>query len=472
MLLTITTTHQPAPDLGYLLHKNPARPQSFEMTFGKAHVFYPEVSPAQCTAALLLEVDTVSLVRGRRGKGKDDGLVDQYVNDRPYVASSFMSVALKRIFGTALAGTCKERPELASEALPFKVQIAVIPSRGGERVLRDLFEPLGYQVSVEGYALDETQPDWGNSAYYSLTVEATCRLSDLLSHLYVLIPVLDDAKHYWISVDEVEKLLRHGEGWLKDHPARELITKRYLRRPTLIKTALTRLLEAEEAATDPDEAEVNTEAEGEDTKEAAAEKPVSLNVQRLTAVTEQVKAAGAKRVLDLGCGEGRLIQHLLAERSIERIVGMDVSHRALEIAHNRLRVDRMPTQQKERLQLIQGSLTYRDARLSGYDAACVVEVIEHLDPARLTAFERVVFEFARPGLVVVTTPNADYNVRYGDLSAGKFRHHDHRFEWTRSEFQTWASRVAQQNGYQVSFEPIGPQDEAVGSPTQMGVFRR
>lgn len=465
MLLTLTTTQQPASDLGFLLHKNPARLQSFEQTFGLAHVFYPEVSPERCTAVLLLEIDPVRLVRG--GSSSESGLLEQYVNDRPYVASSFMSVALKNVFRTALTGKCKERPALAEQALPLEATLAAVPCRGGEKVLRLLFEPLGYTLQIQNHALDETQPEWGASRYYTVSLAAKCRLSDLLSHLYVLMPVLDEDKHYWIDETEIEKLLKHGEGWLAKHPAREFITTRYLRFRRLVKTALARLVEAEEINEDPDEIEAGYAAE-----EAEIEKPLSLNEIRLNLALEKVKESGAKRVLDLGCGEGKLLQRLLEEKGLEQITGLDVSYRTLEIAKERLHVEEMPLRQKERLSLLHGSLTYRDKRLEGYDAACVVEVIEHLDLPRLAAFERTLFEFARPGLVILTTPNAEYNVKFEGLATGKFRHRDHRFEWTRAEFEQWANDVAHRYGYQVSFEPVGTADPLVGAPTQMGVFRR
>ncbi|MCC2669110.1 MAG: hypothetical protein K0Q72_1581, partial [Armatimonadetes bacterium] len=156
MLLTITTTHSPATDLGYLLVKNPARTQSFELPFGSAHVFYPEVSEERCTAALLLEVDPVGLVRGRRGPAGEGRLLEQYVNDRPYVASSFLSVALSSIFGTAMSGRSRERPELAATPLPMEARLAVLPCRGGEGFLRRLFEPLGYRLDAVPHPLDET----------------------------------------------------------------------------------------------------------------------------------------------------------------------------------------------------------------------------------------------------------------------------------------------------------------------------
>ena len=456
MLLTITLTRTPATDLGYLLHKNPANLQRFDLTFGRAHVFYPEAGADRCTAALLVEVDPVALVRGRRGPGGEGRKLEQYVNDRPYAASSFLSVAMAEVFNSALAGRSRERPELAETALPLEAKLAALPCRGGE--------PLGYAITAERHPLDERYPEWGESAYFTVRLQASTRLRDLLAHLYVLVPVLDDDKHYWVGDDEVEKLLRHGAGWLADHPERELITSRYLKHQhSLARAALARLIQEE--SPDPDAAEQDHEAE-----EEAVEKPIRLNDQRLGTVLAAVKQSGAKRVLDLGCGEGRLLRSFLEDRSFEEIVGMDVSHRSLEIARERLRLDRLPPRQRERIRLIHGSLTYRDQRLAGYDAATVVEVIEHLDPPRLAAFERVLFEAARPKTVVVTTPNGEYNVRFASLPAGKFRHKDHRFEWSRDEFQSWACRVAERFGYSVRFLSIGPDDPEVGSPTQMGVF--
>jgi len=460
MLLTITTTHSPATALGYLLHKHPERFQSFKLTFGKASVFYPEASVERCTAALLLDVDPVGLVRKQRGEGYQ---LEQYVNDRPYVASSFLSVAIAQIFGSALAGRCKDQPELAQTPIPLTAKLSVLPCKSGEAFLRRLFEPLGYTVTTEVQALDEQFPNWGNSPYFTVELQGTVRLQDLLSHLYVLIPVLDDEKHYWVGDDEVDKLLRHGQGWLATHPEQQQIAKRYLKRQgRLVRTALSQLVEEDNPA---DETEEKHELE-----EAAVEKPISLNQQRLEAVLAALKASGAKRILDLGCGEGRLLKELLQDKTFEEIVGVDVSYRALEIAQERLHLEWLTEQQRQRIKLIQGSLTYRDQRLSGYDAATVVEVIEHLDQPRLAGFERSLFEFARPTIVIVTTPNVEYNVKFENLPAGKFRHKDHRFEWTRAEFQAWANRVAERCGYRVEFLPVGLEDADLGAPTQMGVF--
>ncbi len=466
MLLTIATTHNPATDLGYLLHKNPERVHEVELSFGKARVFYPEASEARCTAALVVDVDPIGLVRGRAKNRSDGGLLTQYVNDRPYVASSFMSVAIGQVFGTALSGRSKERPDLAQTAIPLSVRIAPLPCRGGETVLRKLFEPLGYTVGVEGHILDETNPEWGMSRYFTVTLDGHQRISDLLRHLTVLIPVLDDEKHYWVGDQEVEKLVRRGEGWLEDHPEKQLIATRYMRHfKRYAREALARLSDDDQP--DPEAAQKeHSDAEG------ALEQPMKLNQIRLAAVASALKQRGVRRIVDLGCGEGRLLKILLGDRRFEKIVGLDTSVRALEVAGERLNLDRLPPMQRARIDLLHGALTYRDKRLEGFEAATVVEVIEHLDPARLTAFERVLFEFAKPDLVIVTTPNREYNVKFEGMPEGALRHRDHRFEWTRAEFAAWADRVASEHGYSVGFEPIGDLDPDLGAPTQMAVFEK
>ena len=466
MILTISYTGQSATDLGYLLHKSPLRVQSREEAFGKTHVFYPEVTPQRCTAALLLEIDPVGLVRGRHGPSGEAYALEQYVNDRPYAASSFLSVAIARTFGTAMSGKSKERQELAESRIPLEARINVLPCRGGEDLLRRLFEPMGYEVTAKRHPLDEKFPEWEDSRYFSVTLRAVTRLRDLLTHLYVLVPVLDDDKHYWVGDAEVEKLLRHGEGWLREHPERELITSRYLKhQKRLAREALNRLIGEEEP-------EIDESAQIHAGEEEAIERPISLAEQRIGSVVAALRSSGATRVVDVGCGEGRLLRELLKDKTFTEIVGMDVSHRALEVSSQKLRLDSLPSTQRQRIRLLHGSLTYRDKRLAGYDAATVVEVIEHQDPPRLAAFERVLFESARPQTVVLTTPNVEYNVKFETLPAGKLRHKDHRFEWTRAEFQSWAGAVSDKFGYEVRFLPIGPEDLQVGSPTQMGIFTR
>ncbi|MFI1971520.1 3' terminal RNA ribose 2'-O-methyltransferase Hen1 [Streptomyces cinnamoneus] len=477
MFLTISTTgtpENPATDLGFLLHKHPEKAQRFSTSHGTAHVLYPEAGVERCTAALLLEVDPVALVR--RGKGKERGgpadpTLAQYVNDRPYAASSLLAVALGSVFSSAVKGQCAARPELPGRARPLRVEVPALPARGGAALIARLFEPLGWTVTARPVALDERFPEWGESRYVSLVLEGELRLADALRHLYVLLPVLDDAKHYWVAPDEVEKLLRSGEGWLEDHPEQRLITSRYLsRRWSLTRDALERLALARLAEADDSRAEELDNAVDE--KDDTEERPQPLAVRRREAVVAALRASGAARVLDLGCGQGQLVGALLQDTRFTEIVGVDVSVRALKEAARRLRLDRMTERQSARVTLLQGSLAYTDRRLAGYDAAVLSEVVEHLDLSRLPALEYAVFGAARPGTVVVTTPNAEYNIRWETLPAGHVRHADHRFEWTREEFRAWADRVAGRHGYAVEFTPVGADDPEVGPPTQMAVFRR
>lgn len=487
MLLTLTTTHQPATDLGYLLHKNPARLQSVEITGGQAHVFYPEATAERCTAALLLDLDPVGLVRGR-GNGEGFAL-EQYVNDRPYVASSFLSVALSKAFGTAMNGTCKDRPALPAQALPLAVTVAVVSAPGPDWPRR-LFEPLGYTVVTEAYPLDPTVPEWGESPYYTLHLHHEgLRLQDVLTHLYVLLPVLDNDKHYYVDQTEADKLLHRGGTWLPQHPERGFITRRYLRYlAAMVNPTLARLLEGtEEELPESTVDSASPRVEGPEKESAETASPqaddatrglaestvqpkLSLHDQRLQQVAHEIYQLAPQRVLDLGCGEGKLLRLLLRQPKIEFIRGMDVSHQALSRAASRLHLDELSPRQRARIELIQGSLLYRDERLAGFDAAALVEVIEHLDENRLAALEAVVFAQARPAHVFVTTPNADYNQLFEKLNAGDFRHDDHRFEWTRTEFAAWATGVAERHGYQVRLVAMGEEVEGVGAPSQMAVF--
>ncbi|MFD7733608.1 3' terminal RNA ribose 2'-O-methyltransferase Hen1 [Kitasatospora phosalacinea] len=519
------TAENPASDLGFLLHKHPDRVQQFATAHGTAHVFYPDSGEQSCTAALLLEVDPAALLRQGRGKGRSgspDLALAQYVNDRPYAASSLLAVALRTVYRSAMKGECTHRPELPGRALPLRIALPAVPVAGAEGpvLVERLFAPLGWQVDARPVPLDESFPEWGDSRYVRLELTGTLRLADALQHLYVLLPVLDGAKHYWVAPDEVDKLLAAGHGWLAAHPERALITRRYLsRRWSLTKLAMERLALARLAEADDREAEEIDNAvpdvpEAPEAPEAPEHLDAAAASEEVTAIeptepteptapadptdpltdpadpaasatergdprgtkpraTEMAALArtGAARVLDLGCGQGELVGALLKEPRVTEVLGVDVSSRALTIAARRLHLDRMPERLARRVKLVQGALTYTDARLKGYDAAVLCEVIEHLDLPRLPALEYAVFGAARPAAVVVTTPNAEYNVRWETLPAGRMRHDDHRFEWSRAEFAAWAEQVAADYGYGVELEPVGPVDPEVGAPTQLAHFR-
>lgn len=460
MLVQITTTHQPATDLGFLLHKHPEKFQSVELSHGKAHIFYPEATEQKATAALLVDIDPINMVRSARKLSGKGFALGNYVNDRPYVSSSFMSVALAKAFSTAMNGTCTGKPELANQKIPLEVQISVVSApKGGEMLIRKLFEPLGYQLEIERHTLDEKFPDWGESKYYSLVLKNNLAIKELLSHLYVLLPVLDNDKHYYVSQNEIDKLIDKGKDWLESHPEKEQIVKRYLiNLGSLSKQAMNRLVSEE------------SNIETDEIPNELKEKKQNLHEQRLQMAFEKLKQSGAERVLDLGCGEGKLIKLLLKEKQFKEIVGIDISFNELKKAKDRLRWEQMSISQKERITLFQGALTYRDKRLDGYDAAALVEVIEHMDENRLHSFERVLFEFSRPKTIVLTTPNKEYNAVFENMNVEQMRHDDHRFEWTRAEFENWANRIAKDHHYSVAFFPIGEMHESFGAPSQMAVF--
>ncbi|GAA1035461.1 3' terminal RNA ribose 2'-O-methyltransferase Hen1 [Virgisporangium ochraceum] len=455
VLLTITTTLRPATDLGYLLVKHPDRVHEFTVSTGRAYVCYPEATPERCTAALVLDIDPAAL-RTRGRERPDDFTLGRFVNDRPYAASSLLSAAIAQVFRSALRGTSKERPDLVATPVPLELRLPALRCRGGADLAEELFGPLGWEV---------TAIPINDSRYVDLTLKGTVRIADALNQIYVLLPVLDDAKHYWVAPDEVDKLLRAGTGWLAGHPKRGLIARRYLaHRRSLASVALARL--AEEEADDSVETAATETDEDAELPETARKEPLAL--QRRRAVTAALAAAGAERVLDLGCGGGALLGDQVGDRRYTEIVGVDVSTLALAMAERRLRLDRLPERQRSRIKLLQGALTYRDDRLKGYDAAVLMEVIEHLDEPRLPALADAVFGHARPATVIVTTPNVEYNVRYEGLTG--MRHHDHRFEWSRAAFAAWCAGVAADHGYSVDVTGVGDADPEVGAPTQLAVF--
>ncbi|MGW5055139.1 3' terminal RNA ribose 2'-O-methyltransferase Hen1 [Actinokineospora sp. NPDC004072] len=445
MLLTLTTTRAPATDLGYLLFKHPGKAQRFDTSAGPAFVFYPRADAEECTAALLLEVDPVALSRAHRDQ--DTGL-GHYVNDGPYAAGSLLAVALGKVFKTAMNGRCDARPELAATPIPLRVHVPCAPCTAADLPQR-LFGPLGWQVEAGRVPLDPAFPEWGDAPYVDLRLSGEIRLADALRQLYVLLPVLHDAKHYWVGDDEVDKLLRVGGDWLAGHPERELISARYLKhRGAYVRSALERLTELD--GTEPPQ-------------ERSEHRP--LAALRRAAVLDVLREVGARRVLDLGCGGGALLRELVADPAFTEVVGTDVAPRALAGVARWL--ERLPERTRARVEVRQSSLTYGDPSLAGYDAAVLMEVVEHVDPERLPALERAVFGVARPAHVVVTTPNVEHNARFPGLTG--LRHPDHRFEWTRAQFRAWAQAIP---GYTAVFRPVGPDDPEVGPPTQLALLTR
>ncbi|MCL1800544.1 MAG: methyltransferase [Promicromonosporaceae bacterium] len=500
MLLTISTTHQPATDLGYLLHKHPDRVQQFSLSYGEATVFYPEANARRCTVALVLEVDNLALVR--KSKQSPDFALSQYVNDRSYAASSFLAAALSDVFRTARSGKATGHQELADSALPLEINIPVLPCKSPSQA-HEYFEPLGWAVNALPITLNPNFPEWGGAPYVNLTLIGEMRLADALNQLRVLIPALAGAKHYYQNREEIDKLLASGGAWLQNPPARAEITRQYfgpLREYT--NEALNRLAAQDEAPNfaspsgggcPPFEPAGGTrerpnfaspsggggtrerDGRGSDTEPLDLQgqpinpTPKPLREHRYQAVLEALKNSGASSVIDLGCGEGRFLVELVRDPLFTKITGTDVSTKALNIAARRLNLDEADTRKAERINLFQGALTYEDARFAGYDAAVLIEVIEHLDESRVPAVEQVVFGAARPGVVVVTTPNKTFNAHFG--LDDEHRHTDHRFEWDRARFADWANQVGERWGYRVKFTDIGTAVDGL-APTQMAVFQR
>ncbi|MFE4467232.1 3' terminal RNA ribose 2'-O-methyltransferase Hen1 [Leifsonia sp. NPDC056824] len=466
MLLTVTYRGLEPGDLGFLLHKHPDRVHEFELPVGRAHVFYPELDEERCTAAVMLEVDPIELVRSKRFRG-DAGTLGHYVNDRPYASGSMLAVALGAVFRTAMTGRCDARPELAASPLELEVGLHAVPLRGGDDLPARLFGPLGLSVDQSASLLDGEFPEWGPSPYATIVLRGTALLGEVLRQLYVLLPVLDDAKHYWVADAEVDKLLRAGEGWLAQHPERDLISKRYLvHQREYVAAATARLGELDQGSEPADAA---TDSEGDSGREEA-NRP--LNRLRADAVLAALDDVGARTVADVGCGPGALLSRLAVDPRFTRIVGTDVSPAALETAARRLDLAERSDAQRERIQLHPSSVTYQDDRIAGLDAIVLMEVVEHVEPERLDALSRSVFGLAAPAAVVLTTPNAEYNALYPTLAAGAFRHPDHRFEWTRAELAAWAGAVADRYGYRVEFRPVGEPDAVLGPPTQLALFRK
>ena len=446
-----------ARDLGFLLGKHPDRLFERDLSVGKAVVFYTAATPSRTSAVLYLEVDPISLVRGQHRNAR--GLIANYVNQRPYVANSLLSVAIGRAFNQAMAGKSKDRQPLADQMLPLEARVTPVSVTGRIGLAQVLFGPLGYETTVTPLAEDSP------SRIFEVRIAGTVRLRDLLRHLYVLIPVLDNQKHYWVGEDEVSKLLAKGAGWLAEHPAKKLIAARALRYERgLTDSVLARLAGA-------DTGEVGEAEQNSQKAEETLERPIRLHDLRLETVVSVLQTHNASTILDLGCGGGKLIRRLVDQSWARRIVGVDASVAMVEKSKKRLGRWRSGSASSERVSVMLGSLTYADRRWAGFEAATLVEVIEHLDPPRLPALEVSLFGRARPGIVVVTTPNREYNAIFEGLKPGALRHPDHRFEWTRPEFREWAQAAAAKWGYSVELQGIGPERDQVGSPSQMAVFQ-
>lgn len=462
MLINITVTGENAKALSYILWKNPDHIFDREFSSGHVVVFFSEYSNQKATASLLVLVDSVGMVRSEWGR-----ISSSYVDHRPYAASSIASVALKEAYSSAFAGKSEtaEIDAVIKQKLPVEIELSSVWVKGGVQSIHDFFEPLGYAVNAEKL-LYESKWLKSDSCVFNVTLTGMQTILDLLRHLYVLLPALDNKKHYFVNENEIVKLLSHGEGWLETHPYKERIVSRYLiHRHNLIEEAL------EQLAEEVQDEETEENAAG---AEEAMERPIRLQEERLQtalAVMRTLDPAPLK-IGDIGCGSGDFIRLIENDRAFSEVIGMDVSSKVLQIAEKRLHLDRRNAWQSPKISLIHGSLAYKDSRLKGLDAVLMFEVIEHIDAIKLPVVEYNIFEFLTPGYVMVSTPNKEYNQLFPSLEKNALRHRDHRFEWTRDEFRQWAGAVTAKYPYEVDFFQVGPRDDNLGAPTQMAVFRK
>jgi 3'' terminal RNA ribose 2''-O-methyltransferase Hen1 len=444
--LSIATTRPKAADLGFILYKHPDRVFRSDSSRNKnlkAVGFYPEAGDERCEFVLLVEVDPVERVRGLAWNGG----IAQYVEPLPFLASSYMSQAISLCLRSAMNGivSSKDPSEdarlraMAVEHWPLEIKVS--PIRTSPALIERMFQPLGWEVTIDSMPLDVPGVERDN-ALHTVTLKGSSTVQDALTQLYVLLPALDPVRHYFYDEAEVAKLLEKSRNWLETHPARNLIVGRYLSKSRELREAA--MSQFEEAVEAPQEAAIE----------------VSAHSARHMRIAEAVSAMGDVRIVDLGCGEGKLLSRLAFLPGKIEIVGVEPSLRDLEKARKNL--SRNPARQMDpRVKLRHGSIAYADDSLRNFDVAILSEVIEHIDPERLDHAERCVFGFMKPEVVIVTTPNAGFNTVFG-LSDGEFRHRDHRFEWSVDEATDWCRRVAATYGYEFEIDGAGGYDENVG----------
>jgi 3' terminal RNA ribose 2'-O-methyltransferase Hen1 len=443
------------------------------MSFGEGYVYFQENPQGDNSLSLLVDVDPLATVQGRGQLSHMDGL---YVNDRAYVPSSLLTSALTKAFGTALSGRCKERPELASTPIDWTVSVPVVTSDWRTEILWSLFGPLGYEVRmahVEREGHRSSHPDVA-SDLTGVKLCTTATMREVLSHLVVLIQVLDQDNHRWLDEQDLDPFMRRVEGWLPEHPYGMFILKRALKHQKhLIKAVIAKF----PAIVDSQAriSSINSEMWDASQLEEYADQPLSLNRQRFAVVQELIERLQPRSLVDLGCGDGSFIGFLANGallHPMERIIGMDVS--ASELARAKTRMEHLSSLPGRRtpVEWLLGSLLYRDPRIKGLDMAILIEVIEHIDPWRLPALERQVFGEGGYASIVVTTPNREFNLIYGLSEEHSLRHRDHRFEWTRQEFQEWVQKIASQYGYEWQIQGIGTVSLDHGSPSQMVLFQK
>lgn len=448
MFLSISVPGPDATDLGFVLQKHPESVFRSEVSFGRVTGFYPRADADGCEFALVVEVDHVERVRGVSWDAGSAG----YIDPHPYAASSYLATAIPAALRSALNGKPARGPDEAAAARmaglaarDWDLAVRVCPVPASERAVAELFGPVGFEVETK--ALRSGHPM--ASPMLDVVLRGKMPVSRALSALYVLLPVTDGKKHYFYTEQEAEKLLSKGEGWLAVHPRREAIVQRYLGRSRQIAAAASERLG-------------NAPKAGEVQPEKVPGPWSGSHALRHEAILRILGERGSRRIVDLGCSEGSLLEMICSMPLVEEAVGVDPSLSDLERAGKRC---------GPKGRVLQGSAIYVDSRLRGFDTVVMCEMIEHVDPSRVELVERAVFGTMRPDTVILTTPNRSFNEAFG-LPPGSFRHQDHRFEWTSTECSGWARRVAAQFGYSVEVTGVGGDHPEHGSISTLCVFTK
>lgn len=443
MLFKITTKNRDPNDLSFLLHKHHAKIHNVETRHGQAIVFFSEKSYDVTSCCVTMEIDSIGLTK-RFDHGNGQIGLDAYVNDSPYSYSQIMNSAVRKVFGTTLTGVCKMKPELSSLEIDFEILLTPVRVPSKDLVV-NLFEPLGYDITMSDHSKYSKNVDFGLNPYVSIKLKKKGVLSLILSHINVLLGAIDTRRVNEINDDEIESLVNRSISWINEHPKKEFLLQRLLKKKKHVLAAKLML--------DPNSEE--TKAEGEFAPRRR------LNDDRHDKIVEIVKSLKPKKLLDLGCGEGNFLKKI-ANEDIEKITGVDSFIEVLRWAKRK-------TEGYKNINLVQSGLTYHDKRLQGYDTATLIEVIEHNDHERLKLIIDNIFGHMSLDNIIISTPNIEYNVIYNVIG---FRHNDHRFEMTRKEFNDWAENIGLTYKYFVSFDGAGEVSSDHGQPTQIAIFRK
>ncbi|MCM3572375.1 3' terminal RNA ribose 2'-O-methyltransferase Hen1 [Mesobacillus subterraneus] len=445
MQLTIRAVGENVQVISHLLAKNPNNLYERNQKGHAVRLFFSSFTEREVEATVFVAPDSLELVKNQ-GNQYD---ITHYINDREFAVSSIFISLIRTALGTALNGQPKEE-YIKWVKHPFDLELSFGPVASGlsDHQIVDLFEPLGFNVSINRPQIEYNFNLKSKSSVRFITLKGRTPLQMALRQIFVLIPVLDNYKHYFIDEKEIEKLERYGEGWLDDHPQKSFILKKALRFKNVYELV-----------------------EGQEKDTAAPEmRKIRLNDMRYEKIVDTVNGFENKEsIVDLGSGEGKLSTRLGFIPGVKEILAVEPSEEASIRAMERFAQAEgkdyfiKPTQ-------LWGSLFYYDERLKGKDVIILCEVIEHIDEERLSKVFQTILQDYRPKNLVVTTPNKEYNALY-EMDT-EFRHGDHRFEWSREEFEAWCKARNEEGEYELIFDGIGELDEQFGFPTQMCIFKR